>query len=217
MANYKLDANKREVTGSNAVKKLRAENIVPGIIYGGEEGPINIQVSEKELDKIYLMAGTSSLIDLKVDGEEKTVIIQEVQMHAYKNSYVHVDFKTINMNVKSVFTIPVVLLNRENINIEPSVLLQQIEEVDVECLPKDLPSEATIDVQNMQIGDSFAVKDLDIFSDDKITVLVNEDEIVCSLQEPKMEEVVEETAEAADVPTVDETEGDNADSGEDNE
>ncbi|MDY6064731.1 MAG: 50S ribosomal protein L25 [Finegoldia sp.] len=215
MANYKLDADKREVTGSNAVKKLRTEGVIPGVIYG-EDQAINVQVSEKELDKIYLMAGTSSLIDLKVDGEEKTVIIQEVQMHPYKNHYLHVDFKTINMNVTSVFTIPVVLLNRDNINVEPAVLMQQIEEIDIECLPKDLPSEATVDVESMQIGDSFTVKDLDVSKDDKIKVLVEEDEVVCSLQEPKMEEVSdEEETDAADVPTVGETE--EAESGEGNE
>lgn len=207
MTNYKLDMQKRDKTGSNAVKKLRVKEMIPGVIYGKGLEPINVCVDEKELRKVHIMAGTSSLIDVNVDGEDHTVIIKDVQKHPFKNNYVHVDFKSINMGEVSTFTIPVVLEGRDEIRVQPSVLMQLLDEIDIECLPKNLPNEAVVSVIDMQIGDTFEVKDLDVFKNADIKVLNEETEAVCSLSEPK-EEVIEDDEEevSADVPTVDETE-----------
>ena len=211
MTNYKLDMQKRDEVGSNAVRKLRVKEMVPGVIYGKDLEPINVCVDEKELRKVHLMAGTSSLIDVKVDGEDHTVIIREVQKHPFKNQYVHVDFKAIKMGEVANFTIPVVLEGRDEIRVQPSVLMQFLDEIEIECLPKDLPNEAVVSVIDMQIGDTFEVKDLDVFKNADIKVLEDETEAVCSLSEPK-EEVIEDEDEevSADVPTVGETEEEDA-------
>lgn len=209
MTNYKLDMQKRDRVGSNAVRKLRVKELIPGVIYGKDFEPINVSVDEKELRKVHLMAGTSSLIDVKVDGEEHTVIIKDVQKHPFKNHYVHVDFKEIKMGEVANFTIPVVLEGRDEIRVQPSVLMQLLDEIEIECLPKNLPNEAVVSVIDMQYGDTFEVKDLDVFKNPDIKVLNDETEAVCSLSEPK-EEVIEEDVEevSADVPTVSETEED---------
>lgn len=211
MTNYKLDMQKRDKVGSNAVRKLRVKELIPGVIYGKNFEPINVTVDEKELRKVHLMAGTSSLIDVKVDGEEHTVIIKDVQKHPFKNHYVHVDFKEIKMGEVANFTIPVVLEGRDEIRLQPSVLMQLLDEVEIECLPKNLPNEAAVSVIDMQYGDTFEVKDLDVFKNPDIKVLNDETEAVCSLSEPK-EEVIEEDVEevSADVPTVSETEEEDA-------
>lgn len=211
MTNYKLDMQKRDKVGSNAVRKLRVKELIPGVIYGKDFEPINVTVDEKELRKVHLMAGTSSLIDVKVDGEEHTVIIKDVQKHPFKNHYVHVDFKEIKMGEVANFTIPVVLEGRDEIRLQPSVLMQLLDEVEIECLPKNLPNEAAVSVIDMQYGDTFEVKDLDVFKNPDIKVLDDETEAVCSLSEPK-EEVIEEDVEevSADVPTVSETEEEDA-------
>lgn len=211
MTNYKLDMQKRDKVGSNAVRKLRVKELIPGVIYGKDFKPINVTVDEKELRKVHLMAGTSSLIDVKVDGEEHTVIIKDVQKHPFKNHYVHVDFKEIKMGEVANFTIPVVLEGRDEIRLQPSVLMQLLDEVEIECLPKNLPNEAAVSVIDMQYGDTFEVKDLDVFKNPDIKVLNDETEAVCSLSEPK-EEVIEEDVEevSADVPTVSETEEEDA-------
>ena len=211
MTNYKLDMQKRDKVGSNAVRKLRVKELIPGVIHGKDFEPINVTVDEKELRKVHLMAGTSSLIDVKVDGEEHTVIIKDVQKHPFKNHYVHVDFKEIKMGEVANFTIPVVLEGRDEIRLQPSVLMQLLDEVEIECLPKNLPNEAAVSVIDMQYGDTFEVKDLDVFKNPDIKVLNDETEAVCSLSEPK-EEVIEEDVEevSADVPTVSETEEEDA-------
>lgn len=211
MTNYKLDMQKRDKTGSNAVKKLRVKEMIPGVIYGKDLEPINVCVDEKELRKVHQMAGTSSLIDVNVDGEDHTVIIKDVQKHPFKNNYVHVDFKSINMGEVSTFIIPVVLEGRDEIKVQPSVLMQLLDEIEIECLPKNLPNEAVVSVIDMQIGDTFEVKDLDVFKNADIKVLAEETEAVCSLSEPKEEVIEDDNAEvSADVPTIGETEEEDA-------
>lgn len=94
------------------------------------------------------------------------------------------------------------------------VLVQNLESVEVECLPKYIPQTADVDVKEMAIGDNMTIADLDIASNENITILADEDEVVCSLQEVSEEEIVDEEAEAADaadVPTVGETEEDEED------
>ena len=207
MSEFKLEAKKREGTGKNKVDKMRVEKLVPSVVYSKGKESQNIVLSEKEFNKIYLEAGTSNIIDLDIEGSNQPALIKEVQKHPFKNQYIHVDFQGVDMTVKMKVIIPVVLEGRDSIRVQPSVLMQLINEVEVECLPADLPSEAVIKVEEMQIGDNVTVKDFDIFGNDKIDVLIDAEEVVATLSEPR-EEVIEEDVEevSAEVPTVDETE-----------
>ena len=115
------------------------------------------------------------------------------------------------MGEVSTFIIPVVLEGRDEIRVQPSVLMQLLDEIEIECLPKNLPNEAVVSVIDMQIGDTFEVKDLDVFKNADIKVLAEETEAVCSLSEPKEEVIEDDNAEvSADVPTVGETEEEDA-------
>lgn len=211
MNNVTFTVKKREEVGKNSVDKLRRERLIPGVLYGKEQEPINIVAVEKELVRLVEEAGTSNLIDLTLDGATTKVLIKDVQNHPYKNQILHFDLYVVNMKETLRISIPVVLHNRDNIKAQPSVLLQQLDEVEVECLPTNLPSAAEFDVENLEIGDVVTVSQLDVASIPEITVLTDLEETVCSLQEPQEEELPEEGEEseevdAADVPTVDETE-----------
>ena len=208
MADLVLNANNREATGKNKVNKLRNEELIPGVIYAKGEDNKNVQVTTREFDKILRLAGTSTIITLNIDGENKDVLIKDYQTHPYKNQYLHIDFQAINQNETIRVNVPVVLLGRDDIDVKDSVLVQNMDTVDVECLPKYIPQTADVDVSELQIGDNKTVADLDIFSNENITVLAEEDEVVCSLQEVTEEVIEDEEAstDAADVPTVDETE-----------
>lgn len=211
MNNVTFTVKKREEVGKNSVDKLRRERLIPGVLYGKEQEPINIVAVEKELVRLVEEAGTSNLIDLTLDGTTTKVLIKGIQNHPYKNQILHFDLYVVNMKETLRISIPVVLHNRDNIKAQPSVLLQQLDEVEVECLPTNLPSAAEFDVENLEIGDVVTVGQLDVASIPEITVLTDLEETVCSLQEPQEEELPEEGEEseevdAADVPTVDETE-----------
>lgn len=208
MADLVLNANKREAIGKNKVNKLRAEDIVPGVVYAKNEDNINVQVISKDFDRILRQAGTSTIITLDIDGENKDVLIKEYQTHPYKNQFLHVDFQAINQNETIRVSVPIVLIGRDDIEIAQSVLVQNLDIVEVECLPKYIPQTADVNVADIQIGDNKTIADLDIFANENITILGEEDEVICSLQEVSEEEISEETEEtsAADVPTVGETE-----------
>lgn len=208
MADLVLNANKREAIGKNKVNKLRAEDIVPGVVYAKNEDNINVQVISKDFDRILRQAGTSTIITLDIEGDKKDVLIKDYQTHPYKNQYLHVDFQAINQNETIRVSVPVVLLGRDDIKIDQSVLVQNVDTVEVECLPKYIPQTADVNVADIQIGDNKTIADLDIFANENITILGEEDEVICSLQEVSEEEISEETEEtsAADVPTVGETE-----------
>lgn len=192
MSNYVLNAEKRTSKGSNAVRKLRTENIVPGQLYQRDKENISVQVIEKDLDKIMEEAGQSAIIQLMVDGEEHNVLIRDYQKHPFKNQYLHVDFLGVNMDEELRVTVPIVLLNRDSIYVQPSVLLQHIEEVEIMTLPKYIPHQIEIDVQEMQIGDSILVNEVEQLKDENIEVLTDLEEVVCTLSEPEEVDLDEE-------------------------
>ena len=208
MADIVLQAQKREATGKNKVNKLRAADLVPGVIYAKDEENINVQVTARDFEKVLRQAGTSTIITLDIDGENKDVLIKAYQNHPFKNQFLHIDFQAINQNETIRVQVPVVLLGRDDIVVEPSVLVQNIDVVEVECLPRYIPQTADVEVKDLQIGDVRTIADLDIFKNADITILEEDDAVICSLQEPTEEKEPEEGEEAgaADVPTVDETE-----------
>lgn len=210
MADLVLNANKRDAVGKNKVNKLRAEEIIPGVIYAKGEENLNVQIISKDFDRILRNAGTSTIITLDIDGENKDVLIKEYQTHPYKNQYLHVDFQAINQNETIRVSVPIVLVGRDDIEIAQSVLVQNMDTIEVECLPKYIPQTADVNVTDIQIGDNKTVADLDIFANENITVLEDEDEVICSLQEVSEEKEDSEEdgleASASDVPTVNETE-----------
>ena len=211
MAKIVLQADKREATGKNQVKKLRNNELIPGVIYAKNQENVNVQFTARDFEKVLRQAGTSTIISLDIDGEGKEVLIKDFDSHPYKNQFLHVDFQAINQNETIRVTVPVVLLNRDDMEVVEGVLVQNLDDVEVECLPKYIPQTADVDVKEMQIGDNKTIADLDIFSNENITILAEEDDVVCSLQEVSEEEIIDEDAEAADaadVPTVDETEED---------
>lgn len=209
MADIVLNSEKREAVGKNKVNKLRQQAIVPGVVYAKDKENINVQFTSRDFEKVLSQAGTTTIIDLNIDGEKVPVLIKDYQMHPFKSQFFHVDFQAINAKEAIRVSVPVYLNGRDDIRVEPSVLVQNIDTVEVECLPMYIPQYAELDVIDMQIGDSFTVADFDIAKDENINILLEEDEVVCSLQEPQEEVVVDEDGEgesAADVPTVNETE-----------
>ncbi|WP_299035269.1 50S ribosomal protein L25 [uncultured Anaerococcus sp.] len=206
MAKIVLQADKREATGKNQVKKLRNNELIPGVIYAKNQENVNVQFTARDFEKVLRQAGTSTIISLDINGEGKEVLIKDFDSHPYKNQFLHVDFQAIDQNETIRVTVPVVLVNRDDMNEQEGVLVQNLETVEVECLPRYIPQTADVDVKEMEIGDNMTIADLDIFANDDITILEEDDEVVCSLQEVSEEEIIDEDAEAAEVPTVDETE-----------
>lgn len=210
MTTMKMQIEKREVFGKNKVNKMRVENLIPGVIYSREKETQHVNINSIEFLRVYRVAGTSSMIDLELDGVSTPVIIKEVQRHPVRGNFTHIDFQELNMKEKIKMHVPISLLNRDSIKLQPSTLMQFLDEVEIECLPGDIPFHAELDVENMDFATALYVSDLDIAKNDKIEILTELDQVVCTLSEPTIvsEEAGEDEVVSAEVPTVSETEED---------
>lgn len=209
MSSYKITVQSREGIGSNRVNKLREEKLIPGVIYKRGEETRSLQVDEKVFQQVFRRAGTTSVIDLDLEGETYSVIVKDVQMHPVKHKVLHIDFQELDMTERIKVLIPVNLLNREEIKLQPSVLTQLLNEVEVECLPGNIPNTADADVSDMDFTTPLFVSDLDIAKDENIEILDRQDMVICTLSEPQEEEeeeIEEDEEDAADVPVVGEEE-----------
>lgn len=203
MATIKMAVQMRTEQGKNQVDKLRTENYIPAVIYSKGEEPITVKVESKEFQRIYKMVGTSAMISLQLDGKPHPVIIKDIQRHPYKNMVVHVDFQKLNMNEKVKMTVPVILHGRDNIRLQPSILMQVLDQVDIECLPADIPTNGgEVSVEDMTFDTPIMVKDLDIAQNPKIHILRDPDDVVCTLTPPSTyteEEAEEKSAQDVEV------------------
>lgn len=210
MGELKLNVDLRTGVGKNRVDKLRRdEGLIPGVVYGSGEEPRNVKVDSLVFDKIYKEAGESTLVDLIVDGATIPVLIKEVQTHPFRNEYIHIDFQQLDMSETVRLTVPLVLIGRDDIDVEEATLMQQLDEVDLECLPGDIPQSIEIDVSGITLDESIFVSDMDIYNDDKFTIWTEGEDLIASLIIPT-EEVEEdedlEEVEADDVPVIGEDE-----------
>ena len=187
-----IEVQNRIDTGKNFVDKMRVEDMIPGVVYSRGGDTIHITVKAPEFSRAYRLAGSASLINLDLEGEKIPAIIKEIQRHPFKNQVLHVDFQKINMDEKIRMTIPVVLINRDNIQIEEAVLMQLLDEIDIECLPGDIPSRIEVNVEGMDLETPIMISDLDIAKNEDITILSNIDDVICTLTIPTIEEEPEE-------------------------
>jgi large subunit ribosomal protein L25 len=192
MSDKKLLAALREETGSGSAKKLRKEKLVPGIVYSKGDETRHVQVDQIDFIKVFRIVGTSSLMELEVDGEVLPVIVKTVQRDPVKGDVIHIDFQKLDMKQKIKITVPVHLLHRDSIKIQPSVLMQMLDTIEIECLPGDIPESVGIDVSGMDFETPLYVKDLDIMNEEHVEVLTDPESIICTLNEPTMEEEEEE-------------------------
>lgn len=203
----KLVLNKREAKGKNKVDKLRVNGEVPGVLYSKGNDAKMLSGLEKDLLKAFADEGYSNIFEIEVDGETTSVLFKEVQMHHIKNAMVHFDLYEVDMNTELTVEVPVVLEGRDEVKVQPSSLIQVLNEVTVTCLPKYLPSEAIVNVVDMQIGDVITVADLDIYGNENVKIDIDAEETVATLVEPTEEKEPKEGEEvSAEVPTVSETE-----------
>jgi large subunit ribosomal protein L25 len=160
----KVVAFKRELQGSGASRRLRNSGQTPGIIYGGTEAPVTISLDHNALyHALKKEAFHSSILDLEIDGKVQKVLLRDFQVHAYKQLVLHADFQRVNASEKLHVK---VALHFANADVSPAVKLHGatishvLNEIEIECLPADLPEFITVDLTNVDVGNSVHVADL---------------------------------------------------------
>lgn len=194
MRELKLNAENRDSLGTGASHRDRQEGMVPAVVYGAGEENLHIRLPLKEFKAVDRQATAATILGLVVDGDEKPVLIKDIQTEPVSGELLHVDLQLVDMSRPIRVTIPIVLTNRDSIKVQPSILTQLLDEIEIEALPNDLPDgDIEVDVSDMEIGDNISVEELEIAKDEKITVLRDMDDTVASLSE--FVEVTEEELE----------------------
>jgi len=199
-----LKASKRDVIGKQ-VKAMRRAGQLPAVLYGRRvEKPISIVLDTRDTTRALAKVSSSSLVMIELDGQEIPALIREKQRDFIKNRLLHIDFLVVSLTEKLTAQVSIELtglsLAVKDFN---AILVTGLDEVEVECLPTDLPERIVIDISSLnKVGDAIYVRDLVV--SDKVKVLDNPDEMLVIATAAKVEEVVEAVvpAEVSEEPEV---------------
>jgi large subunit ribosomal protein L25 len=190
-----ITAIERLLKGTGASRRLRHSGKTPGILYGGKDESKSIELDSKELMmKFKHEAFHASILSLNLDGKSEKVLLRDYQLHPVKDNILHIDFQRIDENKKLNAKIPFHFLNQEiapGVKLEGGIVSHIMIDVDISCLPKDLPAYIEVDLINLAIGDSIHLSEVKIPEGVELTGLSEEnDPIITSVSKPKV--VVEE-------------------------
>jgi large subunit ribosomal protein L25 len=198
----KLKAEARTNVGRSGVRKLRARGIIPAVIYGGKVKPQPLQVAARDINAMMSHAsGENVLVDLEIAGEKsnRAALVQEVQHSPVGGEIVHVDFHAISMDETIQAEVPLEPTDTPvGVKTFGGLLEQSLRALTIECLPRDLPDRITVDVSQLNIGDSIHVREIQL--PPGVTAKVPLDLTAFSVMAPVVEEepvAVEAEAAAA--------------------
>ncbi|MFC1624649.1 50S ribosomal protein L25 [Candidatus Omnitrophota bacterium] len=190
----------REGKGKEISKKLRSEGLVPAVVYKKGEATANLKIDGKDASNaLHTEAGENVIIKLHIDGakeeKERTVIVKEVQRDPIKDHLLHVDFQEISLTETLKVKVPIAAKGEaKGVKEESGVLQQVLWEIELECLPGNIPEKIEVDISSLKIGDTIHVKDIQPAGDVKI--LDDLEGVVFSVEHPKVvEEIVAAPAE----------------------
>src|ERR1700722_14728609 len=162
----KLTVQTRTQVGRNAIKKVRKDGLIPGVIYGVGQEPINLEVNGRQLSTVLAHAFSENiLLELEiVEGDNKRTslaMIQGVQHHPIQRQILHVDFHAVSATEKITAEVPIETIGEPvGVKTNGGLLEHNLRDLEVECLPADLPERIEVDVTNLDINQSIHVKDL---------------------------------------------------------
>jgi large subunit ribosomal protein L25 len=164
MAEHNIKAASRKDEGKGASRRLRHAGLIPAVIYGGDTAPQSIQL---EHEKTWLNSQNewfySSILDLEVDGKVQKALLRDIQRHPYKQIIMHLDFQRVDENKALRTAVPFHFLNEDKSPAGKSaevVVTHELNEVLIECLPKDLPEFIEVDLSMLAVGQIVHLSDL---------------------------------------------------------
>jgi large subunit ribosomal protein L25 len=187
MSELVLNAERRTVKGKQ-VNRLRREGVLPGVVYGPGSAPTAIQMNARAATRVIRKLKGAELIDLVIDGETKPVLLQDIERHAIRGDFEHVDLYAPDMHKPLRVYVPISLTGVSfAVNSLSGVLVRGMTELYVECLPRDLISGVTVDISVLQqINQSVTVKDIAVPA--TVNVLDDPDSMVVRVNYQSKEE-----------------------------
>ena len=198
-----INAKERKSKGTGASRRLRHEGTTPGILYGGVKDSISLEIDTKELFMQFRHeAFHASILTINLEGKKESVILRDFQMHPVRNNIQHIDFQRINENEKINVKVPFHFVNEDTapgVKIEGGLVSHIMTEIDISCLPKDLPQYIEVDLGELAMGESIHLSEITVPEGVELTSLTDEnDPAITSISKPKVvveEEIVTEASE----------------------
>ncbi len=178
--NLKLTAEIRTDVGKGASRRLRHENEIPAIVYGADKEPQSLTLKHNEVIKaLESEEFFTQIITLDVNGKSQKVVLKDLQRHAFKPKVLHMDFLRIKASEKITMLIPLHFIGEEvapGVKLEGGIISHALSEVEVRCLPADLPKYIEVDVSDMKLNDSIHLSDLKVPAGVELTALAHGEE-----------------------------------------
>ncbi len=198
---FELIAQKRTLQGSGASRRLRHANKVPGIIYGGAAEPLMIELPHNDLLlALRKEAFHASVLTINVDGAAQSVLLRDSQMHPYKPLVLHVDFLRVDATHAIHQKVPLHFINADiavGVKVGGGIVSHAMNEIDITCLPKDLPTFIEVDLTNLEAGHTIHVSQLVFPNGVKPVTHGDDDPVVVAITVKKAVAAEGEEGEAA--------------------
>ena len=204
-ANFKLDASVRTDLGKGASRRLRREDKLPGIIYGGEEAPVSITLDHNKVNNSAdFEAFYSHVLEINLDGKVVEVLVKDMQRHPFKPKITHIDFQRVIAGQDVHTNVPLHFVNEEDSAAVKAggIAEHHVTEIEVTCLPKNLPEFIEVDMAGVEMGQTLHLSDLTLPAGVSSVELAKNDEahdlaVVTVKPAPKAADAEEDGEEAA--------------------
>jgi large subunit ribosomal protein L25 len=190
-------AQSRTDRGKNVNRRLRAQGLIPGVLYGGKKETIHVAVSPKEIGTILKSAaGENTLFDLDLGGKRRKVILKEFQVEPIKGRLLHADFYEVALDKALHVEVHVELTGTPvGVKVQGGIVDFVTRELEIECLPMDIPEKITVDISNLELGKHVRVSELTPLP--KVKILTDPDVVIAHVVAPRAEEAPAVVAEVA--------------------
>jgi len=186
-------------------KQLRRKGIIPAVLYGKNlDASISIQVSQRDAERFLKSTHTGAQAEIDLEGDEYLAMVKKVSYGILSHELAHIEFQVLTAGETVKTTAHLRFINKEKVSSD-GILNEMLNEIQLECLPKDMPEDIEVDLAGLQVGDSISAGDLDIMNDERYRVLTTPDSLLVNVTAPTVEvEVEEEEAgeESVEVPLV---------------
>src|SRR3954471_24263232 len=193
-----ISARKREIQGTGASRRMRRMGSVPGILYGGDKQPLNLELDHKDL---YLNLRNekfhASILTLDIGGAKEQVLLRSVSMHPFRPQVQHIDFQRVSKDKKIHMKVPLHFVNAEKspgVKEQGGIVNHVMNELDIVCFPDDLPEYVEIDLGNLAVGHSLHAREVPLSKGVELALQKSENPVLATVVVPQLITEEEEAA-----------------------
>ncbi|WP_432406260.1 50S ribosomal protein L25 [Wukongibacter sp. M2B1] len=179
MLKSSLNSQTRNNIGSNASNRVRNNGHIPAVIYGHDIEPKAIELDQREVNNILRNHSANVLLDLEIDGKKITSVIKELQRDPINKQIIHIDFQSVSFDKPIQATVPITLSGRQLVEDSYSTVQHQLREVQIECLPQNIPESIEVSVKDLAFGQPIKIGDIEFAKE--LTILNEDKEVIVSL------------------------------------